>query len=514
MRFKILIFSLLFSTSIFASNKDTTVVFDSHQINNDLDSLLRLWYVQLAYETPQNFVQADSTELINLSDSIIIDRLQKIEKEFVLTYNDRVSAFINMYANKRRRQVASMLDLSTYYFPIFEETLDKYNVPLELKYLPIIESALNQRAVSRAGATGLWQFMYLTGKQYKLEINTYVDERKDPRKSTEAAARFLSDLYKIYGDWQLVIAAYNCGPGNVNKAIRRSGGKRNFWEIYNWLPRETRGYVPAFIAAHYIFEYHNEHQIYKKDLNFISVTDTIMITKKLHLQQVADVLKIDIEKLRDLNPQYSKDIIPAKNKAYQLRLPFDKTAEFITLQDSIYKYKDTIFFNPSRPVITPANYQASKYVAPLPSKDMVAVTYTIKAGDNVGFIADWFDVGLSNLKYWNNIGRRNLIRGGQKLTIYVHKSKAAKYKKIDKMSFAQKQAMIGKTVETEKKSTPAIKDNYKGNYVYYTVRSGDNFWTIARKYPGISNTDIMKLNHISDAGSLKVGQKLKIKRKS
>ncbi len=514
MQFKIILISLLLSTSVFSSNKDTTIVFDSYQINDDLDSLLRLWYVQLAYDNTQEYIKADSSKLINISDSIIIERLQKIEKEFALTYNDKVSAFINMYANKRRKQVESMLDLSSYYFPIFEQSLNAHNIPLELKYLPIIESALNQRAVSRAGATGLWQFMYLTGKQYKLEINTYVDERKDPVKSTEAAARFLKDLYKIYGDWQLVIAAYNCGPGNVNKAIRRSGGKQTFWEIYNWLPRETRGYVPAFIAAHYIFEYHNQHQIYKKNLEFPLVTDTIMINQKLHLKQVAEVLKIDIEKLRDLNPQYTKDIIPAKNKSYQLRLPFDKTAEFISLQDSIYLYKYTIFFNPKSPVITPAKYQSSKYVAPPPSKDMVAIIYHVKDGDNVGFIADWFGVGLSNLKYWNNIGRRNLIRGGQKLTIYVHKSKAEKYKKIDKMSFAKKQAMIGKTVEPKPKSTQTIEDKYKGNYVYYTVKSGDNFWSIAKKYPSISNTDIMKLNKITDAGSLKVGQKLKIKRKS
>ncbi|RLD49703.1 MAG: hypothetical protein DRI94_10600 [Bacteroidetes bacterium] len=261
--FLVTILALFINANVYANykDKDTTLTIETQQIQNNLDSLINLWYIKLAInnDTSINYIANDSTYV--LYDSIIVQQLQAIEQEVKLTYNDKVKAFINLYANKRHRQVSSLVDLSRIYDPIIESALDKYNLPLELKYLPIIESAFNQRAVSRAGATGLWQFMYTTGKMYNLEINSYVDERRDPVKSSDAAAKFLSDLYKIYHDWTLVIAAYNCGPGNVNKAIKRSKGKTNFWEIYNKLPRETRGYVPAFIAADYIMHYYKDYKI-------------------------------------------------------------------------------------------------------------------------------------------------------------------------------------------------------------------------------------------------------------
>ncbi len=494
-------------------DKDTSITVETQQIQNKLDSLTNLWYIKLTInnDTTTNYAISDSNYV--LYDSIIVQQLQSIEQEVKLTYNDKVKAFINLYANKRRKQVSSLIDLSRIYNPIIEAALDKYNLPLELKYLPIIESAFNQRAVSRAGATGLWQFMYTTGKMYNLEINSFVDERRDPVKSSEAAAKFLNDLYKIYNDWTLVIAAYNCGPGNVNKAIKRSKGKTNFWEIYNKLPRETRGYVPAFIAADYIMHYYKNYNIIPLKINFPSITDTIMLTHKLHLQQVADVMQINIDELRDLNPQYRKDIIPAKpDKTYPLRLPFKSSTDFIEMQDSIFAYKDTIFFAPDRPIIIPPKYNAKNdYTPPPPSKNMAKIFYTVKSGDNVGFIAEWFNIRVSDLRYWNNI-HRNLIKGGQKLVIYVPKNKISHYKKINSMSFAQKQKMIGKTVTAEKTKP---KKNYKNSkFVYYTVRRGDNFWTIARKYPGVSNTDIMRLNNIKNERGLKPGQKIKIKRKS
>jgi len=479
---------------------------------DDLDSLLQSWYIK-NYQS----ISIDTTVQTNytkqeLNDSIIALRLQKIASPFSLDYNDRVRSFINLYINKRPKQVSYMLGLSEYYFPMFEEIFDKYDIPLELKYLAVIESALNPRAVSRAGATGLWQFMYSTGKIYKLEINSYVDERRDPRRATEAAAQFLSKLYSIYHDWTLVIAAYNCGPGNVNKAIRRSGGKKNFWEIYYRLPRETRGYVPAFIAATYTFHYYKEYNIKPLRVDLPIMTDTLDINENLHFGQISDMINIPIEQLRELNPQYKKDIIPGReNHIYKLKIPQEYVSAFIDHKDTIFTHKDSIFFAQKK-VIAPKKYERGGTTPPPSSKNMKAVTYKIKSGDNLGYIAAWYNVRVSDIKYWNNI-YKNRIRAGQKLTIYVKKTKVDYYAKVDKMTFDQKQKRIGKTASKPTNNT-AAKYNKNANYVYYKVRSGDNLWSIAKKYPGISNTDIMELNGITDAGSLKVGQKLRIKEKS
>ncbi len=497
---------------IYANNngKDSTDI-DKHEITQNLDSLLNVWYVKNSIEEETDSIDIN-IDIPVYSDSIVIERLNNLPMIFDMTYNDRVKSFINLYAVKRRKQVESMLGMTNYYFPLFESILDSYELPLELKYLAIIESALNPRAVSRAGATGLWQFMYTTGKLYKLKINSLVDERRDPIKSTHAAARFLKDLYDIYGDWTLVIAAYNCGPGNVNKAIKRSNGSRNYWEIYYKLPRETRGYVPAFIAAAYVMEYYKEYNIVPKTIDYPIITDTIYVTEDLHLNQVVEVLNIPLRQLQDLNPQYRRDIVPCKTDTFALILPVEYTTKFIELQDSIYAYKDSIFFN-TKKVITPPQYSTDHYTPDPPSADMKKVYYTIKSGDNLGYISSWFNVKTNDLRYWNNINR-NMIRAGKKLVIYVNKNDVEKYQKIDKMSFEKKQKMVGKTVtkSEDKTVTTKTKDDGKGKYTYYTVRSGDNFWTIAKKYPGVSNTDIMELNGITDPGSLKPGQKLKIKR--
>jgi membrane-bound lytic murein transglycosylase D len=353
--------------------------------------------------------------------------------------------------------------------------------------------------------------MYGTGRMYKLNINSFVDERRDPVKSSYAAVKYLKDMYKVYGNWHLVIAAYNCGPGNVNKAIRRSGGKRNYWDIYYRLPRETRGYVPAFIAAIYTFNHHKEHNLYPKKSNFPIACDTLMIDETLHFDQVAKVINIPKEQLRDLNPQYRADILPG-DKAYALKLPLELTSKFIDLQDSIFSYKKEYYFSQKDKVVNPRDrYQKFAHVTP---KNKAKVYYKVKPGDAVGLIASWFHVRTSDLRYWNNI-RRNLIKVGQKLVVYVPKSKAGYYKDFNQMSYAQKQATLGKTVGTTKTVTKnTVAPKYDGSYVYYTVRRGDNFWTIAKKFPGVSNYDIMKLNNIKDARSLKVGQKLRIKRKS
>jgi membrane-bound lytic murein transglycosylase D len=268
-----------------------------------------------------------------------INRLLRLPTVMEMVHNEVVQKFIDRYSGRLRHSISYMLGASNFYIPIFEEALEAYQLPLELKYLPIIESALNPKAVSRVGASGLWQFMIGTGKQYGLQVNSLVDERRDPIKSSYAAARYLSDLYKIFGDWNLVIAAYNCGPENINKAIRRSNGNKDYWEIYPYLPKETRGYVPAFIAANYIMTYYSLHNICPMSTRLPAKTDTVMVNKNVHLEQVAEVIGINIDLLRSLNPMYRRDIIPGATEPYALRLPLTEVGKFIEQQDSVYNYK-------------------------------------------------------------------------------------------------------------------------------------------------------------------------------
>ncbi|MDP4273759.1 MAG: lytic transglycosylase domain-containing protein, partial [Bacteroidota bacterium] len=322
-----------------------------------LDSVLNLWYIEKSLNNTANkFSDIISTEKIpDFPDSVYIERLSKIPSIIPLSFNQEVKSYINVYTKKKRTSVEVMLGLMDYYFPMIEEIFDSYNLPLELRFLPVIESALNPRAVSRVGATGLWQFMYGTGRNYGLTVNSLVDERRDPINATRAAAKYVKDLYNIFHDWVLVIAAYNCGPGNVNKAIRRSGGKKNYWSIYYNLPRETRGYVPAFIAATYTMNYYKEHGLVPKIIDMPQATDTIMITDNLHLKQVSGVLNLPIEELRNLNPQYRYDIVPGKTLPCTLTLPFQYTSKFIDMQDSIFAYKDSLFFNPALKLMSPAH---------------------------------------------------------------------------------------------------------------------------------------------------------------
>jgi membrane-bound lytic murein transglycosylase D len=499
------------STEVFMDDEDSIeLTFDSN-----LDSLLNLYYVNQALDGDTALMSFDEDTLVpDFPDSVYIDRLSKIPSVVDLSYNRIVRNYIEMYTKKRRNTVEVMLGLSEYYFPIFDNIFDYYDVPNELKYMSIIESALNPRAYSRARAVGLWQFMYGTGKLYGLNINSLVDERRDPIKSTHAAAKFVKDLYSIYHDWTLVIAAYNCGPGNVNKAIRRAGGKTNYWDIYYYLPRETRGHVPAFIAAVYVMNYYKEHNLKPKSIDLPLANDTIMITKPLNLAQVSSVLGIPIKLLEDMNPQYRRDIIPAYgNKSYSLRIPMVYTSAFIDMEDSIYSYKDSVYFNPDKMITNPTAINTKYYYEP-PSDKYDKLHYTVKSGDNLGFIAMWYHVRLSDLRYWNNI-RRNMIRSGQRLSIYVPKSKYEKYKKINTMSFAQKQATIGKTVSPNNNQTVNFDiADLDGDFEYYTVKSGDTLWDIAKKFPGVTDTDIMRLNSLDNASKIKPGQKLKIKPKS
>ena len=360
-------------------------------------------------DTTDCVVTHDTT---TLPDSVYKARLQALPCVIELPYNERVRAFILRYVKRSPKQVARMMRMSEYYFPLFEEVLGRYDLPYELKYLPIIESALNPMARSHAGAAGLWQFMPATGKLFGLEVNSLVDERMDPLKSTEAACRFLGSMYAIYHDWNLVIAAYNCGAGNVNKAIRRAGGKRDFWSIYPFLPRETRNYVPIFIAANYAMNYGQEHGICKAPIEDKTlVTDTIRTNQRMHLQQVSANLDIQMEELRRLNPQYSRDILPG-GSTYTLCLPADKVGPFIDMQDSIIAYKADSLINNRR-----AEIDMAKVTSISGAYRVNGVTYyTIKKGDTLGGIAKKFHCSVKQLKQWNGLKNDN-IREGKKLKI-------------------------------------------------------------------------------------------------
>lgn len=507
--------------------------------SDKLDSMLKSWYVQNAFLLDSvELAEADTLKQI-LPDSVYIQRLQSLQSAVSLSYNNTVKNFITMYTVRKPKQVAVMLGLGNYYFPLFEEALAKYGLPMELKYLPIIESALNPGANSVANAVGLWQFMYTTGKMYKLEISTFVDERRDPVKATDAAVRYLRDLYNIYHDWHLVIAAYNCGPGNVNKAIKRSGNAKDYWKIYYNLPKETRGYVPAFIAANYVMNFYQSHSIFPKSPDFPIITDTIMVNDYLHFNQISEVIGISVEQIRNLNPQYRRDIIPAsKAKSYSLVLPQDEISAYLENESFIHDHRRAEFF-PNNEIVNPQ----SKFVSFEPSdiKGRDKVIYSVKSGDNLGAISAWFRVRISDLKYWNKL-HKNFLRAGQKMIIYVPEGQGEYFSRLNKMNNSEKQKSLNKkptftptpnlasAVKTPQVESSSVKTNNESKlsekavatvkntdtitnqeFVYYTVCKGDNFWSIAQKFPGISNTDIMKINNIRTANSLMIGQKLKIR---
>ncbi len=380
--------------------------------DSEMDSLLNDYYKSVIVDQKKRKCVSDSIG-VGCSDDVYISRLQKIPAVMELTYNPIVKKHIELYVLKRRKQVENMLGIGEYYFPIFEQALDAAGLPIELKHLPVIESALNPCAFSRAGASGLWQFMYGTGKIYGLEGNSLIDDRRDPIKSTNAAVRFLRDLYKIYGDWSLVIAAYNCGPGNVNKAIKRAGGKKDYWAIYPYLPMETRGYVPAFIAATYAMTYYKEHNICPAQMQMPVLCDTIKLKERVHLEQISNVLNIDVKLLRSLNPQYRKDIIPGNGETYTLCLPQRSVSGFISQKDSIIAYKADSF-NVNRAVVLPA--QADPYFRGGGGGGAVKGVYVVKKGDSLSSIAKKRKVTVAQLKKWNGL-KSDKIKVGQKLKI-------------------------------------------------------------------------------------------------
>jgi len=393
---------------------------------------------------------------------------------FNIEYNPSLESVIKSYLKNRRELLQRLMALSEFYFPLFEKELDKYDIPLELKYLAVIESALKPRAKSRVGATGLWQFMFATGKMYGLNVSSYVDERSDPIKSTDAASQYLAKLYEIFGDWDLALAAYNSGPGNVTKAIRRSGGYQNYWNIRPYLPRETAGYLPAFLATMYIFEYAEEHGFkkIKPDFRYME-TDTIRIKHMITLDQVSELLDVPIEELQFLNPSYKLDIIPyIEGENYALRLPRHAIGKFVNNEEQIYAYVKSEFDKREKPL--PQFFDSD-----------TKTTYRVKSGDYLGKIARIYGVRVSQIKQWNGL-RSNNINIGQRLTIYPRNPSA------NTSSVPQKSAP--KTVEINGKTT-------------YKVEKGDTLWSISQKFPGVSVQNIKDWNDISGT-KLMVGMTL------
>ncbi|MBQ3027320.1 MAG: transglycosylase SLT domain-containing protein [Alistipes sp.] len=376
----------------------------------EIDSLVEAWAILHQTQAEKQFFDTydgddDTTKSLPI-DSLYKQRLLDMVSPVHLPYNYIVRNFINQYLNGRGSSLSSVLALSKYYFPIIEEELHAAGLPLELRYLPIIESNLSIRATSRMGAVGLWQFMPATGKNLGLEINSLVDERCDVLKSTRAACKFLAYLYKVYGDWTLAIAAYNCGPGNVNRALVRAGEScKTFWDIYDFLPRETRGYVPKYIAAAYAYTYHQAHNIAPKATPDCIATDTVVVSRVMHLGQVASTLNIPIETLRDLNPQYKLDIIPATKKSYTLRLPTRYTSEFVLNEKEIHS-KDSLYL---KEYINPANLEKKR-------AEGVGYIYTVRKGDNLGLIAKRNRTTVKEIMKWNRL-KSTVIRPGQKLRI-------------------------------------------------------------------------------------------------
>lgn len=401
-------------------------------MTNEYDSLLSVYNnrTYLNINTDCNMPDVNPV----YSKEVYKERLARIPSVIELPYNDVVQKFIDRYSGRLRRSVSIMLGAQNFYMPTFEEALESYGLPLELKYLPVIESALNPNAVSHVGATGLWQFMLTTGKQYGLEINSLVDERRDPVRASYAAAHYLRDLYKIFGDWNLVIAAYNCGPENINKAIHRSNGATDYWQIYPYLPKETRGYVPAFIAANYIMNYYCDHNICPMQANLPGKTDTVVVSRDVHFEQVAQVLGMEIDQIKQLNPQYRRNIVNGSTRPMALRLPATLVGKFIDNEDSIYAYRPDVLLakrtevevnddvpsysrrssSSSRSKSTSSRKSCSK--GKKGKKNKGGRNVTIRQGDTLSDIAKRNGTTVSKLKKLNKISGSS-IRAGKKLRI-------------------------------------------------------------------------------------------------
>ncbi len=504
---------------------DNSIIYPE-SFETDTHKMMQNWYLQNYMVLNTNY---SKVPVIDASDEVYIKRLSQMPTVIEMPYNQIVRSYINMYTQRRRELVESMLGMSLYYMPIFEQALERHGLPLELRYLPVIESALNPDAVSRVGATGLWQFMLPTARGLGLEINSLVDERRDPYASSEAAAKYLKQLYEMYNDWSLAIAAYNCGPGNVNKALRRAGGEnKDFWSIYYFLPQETRGYVPAFIAANYVMTYYNQHNISPALAKRPIITDSIHVNKRVHFNQVASVLDIPVEELRVLNPQYRKDIIPGDIRPYSLVLPSMQVYSYIMSEDSIISHDASLYAQRTVVEPTPLDYvdPNMEYTTKL-----VVKRHKVKRGETLSKIAAKYGVTVGEIKKWNGM-RKNTVARGKVLKINTYQRVATGKKKTVEQPEAVAVAQVADTAavavaaadssaikeapatpapkEEKVKATPKAKQAAPAQkYRYHTVKKGESLSTIARRYKGVSIADIQRANSIKGS-NIRAGQKLKI----
>ncbi|MGQ0828217.1 MAG: LysM peptidoglycan-binding domain-containing protein [Bacteroidota bacterium] len=487
------LFTLVFgsgSVSTCFPQQDTTLQsMDDDPIAAVLDSLYKLNLFEKGYARinyPKNSRYDFGPDSVPRYEEIVYEsRLAKLDEvsPFDLEYNPVVKGYIEMYTFRKRELVSRMMALSQFYFPMFEEQLDKFNLPLELKYLAICESALNPLARSRSGAMGLWQFMYPTGKMYGLKVSSYIDERCDPYKSTVAACEYFQYLYTLFNDWQMVLAAYNGGPGTVNKAIRRSGGRKTYWEIRPYLPRETQGYVPAFIAVNYVMNYTSEHNLYSAipKKTFLQV-DTITVKKQISFAQISAVLDIPIDEIQYLNPGYRKQIIPlSPSEPNTLTLPENKMGAFVTNEDKIYN-----FYNDSL---------NSKNVL---SMQEVRKTHTVKAGEHLSSIARKYSCSVTDIKTWNGI-RSSSVKPGKKLVIYVYQ----------KVPVEKKMAEPPKAETVAATEVGASKNTATPGFKYYTIQKGDSLYKIAKKQK-TTIEEIKRLNNFGTNYNLLPGKKIKV----
>ncbi|AUC82967.1 LysM peptidoglycan-binding domain-containing protein [Lacinutrix sp. Bg11-31] len=458
---------------------DLTMELQDHEFASEID---KKWMEELYSTSLFDTIYRDVTDLKyeavyypELPTDTLKARLARLNARtpFNIEYNPQLENLIKRWLKNRHHSMERLMGLSKYYFPMFEREMDNYNIPLEMKYLSIVESALKPRAKSRVGATGLWQFMFATGKQYGLDVSSYVDERSDPIKSTKSAATYLAKLYQIFGDWDLALAAYNSGPGNVSKAIRRSGGYKNYWNIRPNLPRETAGYVPAFLATMYIFEYADEHGFvqHKPQFNYVE-TDTIHVKQMITLDQVSEFTGVKMETLQFLNPSYKLDVIPfIKGKNYTLRLPRNVVGAFVNNEKEMYAFAKAEFDKREKPL-------------PQLKNSDTKTRYSVRQGDYLGKIARKFGVRVSQLKQWNGL-RSNNLKIGQRLTVYPRNPSAI----------------------TKASRKPKSTANFNGKT--YKVKSGDSLWSISQKFSGVSVQDIKDWNDISGT-NLKPGMTLRV----
>lgn len=494
MKIKNLICALLLVVSLGNITAQTLVANDD-PIAHALDVLATEKFLEKAWGkpvSPKNSKYNYAPDSIPEFDDFVYEaRLAKLDavSPFDLEYNPTVRGYINLYTNRKRGLVGKMIGISQMYYPMFEEVLDKYNMPLELKHLAVIESALNPLAKSKAGAMGLWQFMYPTAKMNGLTINSYIDERNDPYKETIAAAEYLQFLYKMFGDWQMVLAAYNGGPGTVNHAIRRSGGKKTYWEIRPFLPKETQGYVPAFIAANYVMNYYSEHNIYPAvPKKHYFELDTVLIKEPLTFDQISSVLDVPVEDIAYYNPIYKKNVIPAGG--YVLTLPKAKIGNFVNNEEAIY-------------ASLRMQSEQQKLVAGATVKEK-QVTHIVKKNEKLATIAKKYGVTSTDIRNWNYIGKKGL-KPGRKLTLYIKDAPAVSPDATTTQPTVNLAAKETKPAKDDKK----LAENTTKKSSTYTVKKGDNLFKISQK-TGMSLEELKKINKLTDKSKIQIGQKLKV----